>query len=118
MPSDRDREDNQFTGGVSIEDVLGVFNQVKGPVVTSSDVADYLDCSRETARRKLREFEEMHRVASRKTTECVGWWLTDTKNTEAKIDPTDPFWGVEPHTGDESVSEDDIDGILYDEGAP
>lgn len=115
MSSDRDREDGRFTESVSIEDVLGVFNQVRGPVVTSGDVADYLDCSRETARRKLRELEEMHRVASRKTAGRVVWWLADTENAKAKINPADPFWGTEPHTGDESVSEDDIDDFLYGE---
>lgn len=79
MSNNRDREEGRFTETVSLEDVLSVFDDVEGPVVTSGDVADYLDCSRETARRKLRELEESGRASSRKTAGRVIWWLTDTE---------------------------------------
>lgn len=113
MSSNRDREEGRFTENVSLEDVLGVFEQVRGPVVTSGDVADYLDCSRETARRKLRKLEDGNRVASRKTAGRVVWWLTDTEEAVDEINPDDPFWNTDPHAGDDTVSEDDLDDILY-----
>jgi len=55
----RERGDaGRYTETVTLDDVIGVFGIVEGPVVTSGDVAETLDCSRETARRKLRSLEE------------------------------------------------------------
>jgi len=74
----REREPTgQYTETVTLDGVLGVFERVDGPVVTSGDVADAFDCSRETARRKLRTLEGQGTVASRKTAGRVVWWITD-----------------------------------------
>lgn len=49
MSRERD-ETGRYAETVTLNRVLGVFEKVDGPVVTSGDVAEALDCSRETAR--------------------------------------------------------------------
>jgi hypothetical protein len=111
----REREDSgQYTETVTPEDVLGVFTEVKGPVVTSGDVAEALSCSRETARRKLHRLEAMDRVASRKTAGRVVWWLTESEQVTATIDPDDPLFSGDPLLApDEPIDETEIDSVVY-----
>ena len=109
----RKREDSgRFTDTITPADVLGVFETVAGPVITSGDVAEALDCSRETARRKLRTLEERGRVASRKTAGRVVWWLTES-TAAADVDPSDPFWELEPGRSGESDVSEHVDEVLY-----
>lgn len=114
----RERNDSgRYTDFVTLEDVLGVFEAVVGPVVTSGDVAEALDCSRETARRKLGTLEERGHVASRKTAGRVVWWIVDDESTQG-IDPDDPFWELEPGSSGESDVSESVDEVLYgDESA-
>jgi hypothetical protein len=106
----REREESgQYTETVTLADVLDVFEAVAGPVVTSGDVADDLDCSRETA--------------GRKTAGQVVWWLVDTTDaregdsgdtTDAReVDPGDPFWELEPGASGESEVFERVDEVLY-----
>jgi len=81
----RERTDSgTFAKQVHLADVLGVFDAVRGPVITSSDVADRLDCTTEAGRRKLRRLYDRGRVDKRKTGRVVVWWQTDAEedNTE------------------------------------
>lgn len=111
----REREDTgRYTETVAPEDVLGVFEAVDGPVVTSGDVADALECSRETARRKLRMLEEQGQVASRKTAGRVVWWIAEEQTPTQGIDPDDPFWKFEPGASGESNVSETVDEILYE----
>ena len=74
---DRERSDSgTFVETVSLEDVLGVFDDVRGPVITSSDVADQLDCTTEAARQKLTRLYDQGKVDKRKTGRVVVWWHT------------------------------------------
>lgn len=115
MSKDERGDTGQYTETVTLDDVLGVFEAVAGPVVTSGDVADTLDCSPETARRKLRTLEEQGHVASRKTAGRVVWWLIDEQDPARGIDRDDPFWEFEPgKSGEPDVSES-VDEILYGE---
>ena len=66
----------RYVETTTLDDVLGVFNAVRGPIVTSADIADALDCSPDTARRKLRELHREGRVAHRETAGRVVWWLS------------------------------------------
>lgn len=75
MPKERG-SDGQYRTTVSREDVLGVFDAVRGPVVTSADVADALDVTRETARRKLNALVDDDTLAKRKTAGRVVYWRT------------------------------------------
>lgn len=76
MPREHD-ERGDFTETVAPEDVFTVFDHVRGPVLTSADVADALGCARETARRKLTVLYEEGRVDNRKTAGRIVWWRTD-----------------------------------------
>jgi len=110
----REREDTgRYTETVTLDDVLGVFGGVDGPVVTSGDVADALDCSRETARRKLRTLEERGRLASRKTAGRVVWWTVAEREPARGVDPDDPFWEFEPGSSGESDISERVDDVLY-----
>jgi DNA-binding transcriptional MocR family regulator len=110
----REREDTgRYTETVTPADVLGVFEVVEGPVVTSGDVADTLDCSRETARRKLRALEERGSLASRKTAGRVVWWVAPEPEPARGVDPDDPFWEFEPGASGESDVSENVDVVLY-----
>jgi len=108
----REREKTgRYTESVSLDDVLAVFTAVRGPVVTSGDVADACECSRETARRKLRDLEERGQVNSRKTAGRVVWWVVDAG--PAGVDPDDPFWELDPGASGESDVSERVDDVLY-----
>ena len=116
MEPNRDEAGN-YTETVTLNAVLGVFESINGPVVTSADVAEALGCSRETARRKLRTLEDQGRVAGRKTAGRVVWWLTPSEETVEEIDPDDPlFTGVPLLAPEDPVDETEIDDVLYSEG--
>jgi hypothetical protein len=110
----RERGDTgRYTETVTLDEVLGVFDAVAGPVVTSGDVAETLDCSRETARRKLRTLEEQGSLTSRKTAGRVVWWLADDRDSVNGIDHDDPFWEFEPGASGESDISEHVDEVLY-----
>lgn len=110
----RERGDaGRYTETVTLDGVLDVFEAVRGPVVTSGDVAEALACSRETARRKLRTLEEQGHVASRKTAGRVVWWIEDGLNATWGVDPDDAFWTFEPGSSGESTVSENVDEILY-----
>jgi len=110
----RERGDaGRFTETVTLDDVLGVFEAVEGPVVTSGDVAETLDCSRETARRKLRTLKGQGSVASRKTAGRVVWWIVDDQDPARGVNPDDPFWEFEPGASGETGVSESVDEILY-----
>jgi len=111
----QDRTDNgRYTESVRVAAVREVFGAVDGPVVTSGDVAEQLDCSNETARRKLRTLKDRGEVASRKTAGRVVWWLVDSYDEPTGIDSTDSFWEFEPGSSGESDVSENVDAVLYD----
>lgn len=113
MSSDEREDTGRYTETVTLDDVLSVFETVDGPVVTSGDVADALDCSRETARRKLRTLEEQERIRSRKTAGRMVWWVVDAQESAHDVDPDDPFWQFEPGASGESGVSENVDDVLY-----
>jgi len=116
MQPNRDEAGN-YAESVTPADVLTVFESVDGPIVTSADVAEAFDCSRETARRKLRTLEDQGRVASRKTAGRVVWWLVDVTDASPSLDPDDPLFGGDPLLApDDPVEETEIDDVLYGDG--
>lgn len=83
MDMPRERGDSgQYRTTVTPEDVLAVFDAVRGPVVTSADVADAVDVTRETARRKLNSLVEDGRLAKRTTAGRVVYWRADESDAE------------------------------------
>ena len=64
----------QKHGGISLDKVLNVFDTVRGPVVTSADVAEAFDCTTETARRKLKRLRKRGTIDGRKAAgEGIYW---------------------------------------------
>jgi prophage antirepressor-like protein len=80
MADDRRRhEGGEYKETVSPESALDVVKHVEKPFVTAGDVADALDCSRQTALRKLSDLDGEEGPLKR---EDVGarasvWWLPD-----------------------------------------
>lgn len=68
-------EDGDFIETISLDDVLSVFEQVRGPIITSTDVADALDCTTEAARSKLKTLHKQERIERRKVAGRVVWWV-------------------------------------------
>lgn len=103
----RNRSDSgEFIESVTLAAVVEVFNEVEGPVVTSGDVADALGCSRETARRKLKELYEKGRVSRRKTAGRVVWWQTDSERSRGgSAEPLRELAGLVDDEGAERVKE-------------
>lgn len=114
----RKRDDRgQFTEEVSLSDVLGVFDAVDGPVVTSGDVASATDCSDDSARRKLERLHEQGRLGRRKTAGRVVYWQFDDAEPDP-VDPEDPIFTDRPSfaSGRENLS-GQVDDLLYGEDA-
>lgn len=108
-------ETGEYVETVSTDRVLGVFADVDGPIVTSADIADALDCSRETARRKLSVLAEQGRVARRKTAGRVVWWLTESEQATADIDPDGALFTGGTFSTDEPTDASKVDEYLYGE---
>jgi predicted transcriptional regulator len=69
--------------GETLDNVLDVFNQVRGPAVISADVADALGCTRETARRKLQQLYDRGDLARRKVSRRVIYWRVENAARDA-----------------------------------
>lgn len=113
----RERTDTgEYIETITVERVLGVFASVEGPVVTSADVATALDCSHETARRKLSALAEQGRVDQRKTAGRVVWWLTESEQATDEINPDGPlFSDGAVFSTDEPTDASKVDDYLYGE---
>lgn len=70
-------EDGQFVEKADQQAVLGVFDAVAGPVVTTTDVSDVLGVSTESARQKLNELVEQGDLRRRKTGRTVVYWQVE-----------------------------------------
>ncbi|WP_049912296.1 DNA-binding protein [Halorubrum kocurii] len=56
---EKGRDDTgRYTEQISLDSVLSVFNRVEVPVLTASEVAEELDCSRPSAYNKLEDLVE------------------------------------------------------------
>lgn len=87
---DRDRDDaGEYEPAVTTADVMRVFESVDGPAITSTDVADELDCSKEVARERLGELADEGRIERRKAGRTVLWWATTDLDYERAIGALD-----------------------------
>lgn len=113
-------DDGGFVETVALDDVLGVFDAVKGPVILSADVADELGCTRETARRKLEELHRRDDIARRKVSRRVIYWRpetsarvpTDAARAERSATPSQP--PADPDTPDRAGDGAETDTLLAD----
>lgn len=65
MGRERD-ESGKYTEQVQLDSVLAVFEDAELPVLTPSEVAEKLDCSRPTAYNKLEELVEQGELRKKK----------------------------------------------------
>jgi len=107
-------ESGQYAETVTIDRVRQVFDSVDGPAVTTADIAAELGVTAEAARRKLNELHSREMLGKRKTAGRNIYWL-QAESDATEINPDDPVWGTDPIAGDETVSEADIDDVLYGE---
>jgi len=64
---ERERDDaGQYVEQVTLESVMDVFDRQEVPVLTTSEVADQLDCSRPSAYNKLEELVERKELHKKK----------------------------------------------------
>jgi len=64
---DRERDESgQYTEQVTIEKVLNVFEKADLPVLTASEVAEEIDCSRASAYNKLETLVEREEIRKKK----------------------------------------------------
>jgi len=74
MERERD-EGGQYVETVTLESVLSVFEQAEAPVVTASEVAEELECSRPSAYNKLNDLAERGELHKKKVgSRAVVWW--------------------------------------------
>ncbi|WP_262181694.1 hypothetical protein [Haloarcula laminariae] len=105
----------EFVETVTLADVLDTFDAVEGPVILSADVADRLDCSRQTARRKLQQLYDRGDVDRRKVSRRVVYWRTedaDRSRPTPDQSPTnsDAVDGEVRGSVDSSLADDHTDG--------
>lgn len=85
MSSDRDRSSGgAFTTEISLDRVLGVFETVDSPIITSRMVKDELECSQESARSKLIRLHDQGRVGRRKVGQTNVFWRTKSPESRLK----------------------------------
>lgn len=65
MERERD-ESGQYTEQVTLDSVISVFKNADLPVLTASEVADELDCSRPSAYNKLEELADSGELYKKK----------------------------------------------------
>lgn len=107
-------ESGRFVETVTHERVLSTFSAVEGPVVTSSDVAERLDCTPDAARGKLEELYREGRLGRRETAGRVVYWLLD----ETEHDDADaPIFDRSTFASGHTDTSERVDEILYG-GAP
>jgi predicted transcriptional regulator len=64
-----------YSKTVSDDDILAVFDEIDGPVVTVPDVAERVPMSRDGIRIRLKNLEDEGRVKSKRVgSRAVVWW--------------------------------------------
>ena len=71
-------ESGRYVETVGNEDVLETFDTVDGPVITSTDVGEHLECTTEAARQKLKQLVEAGALARRRTGRTFIYWRVET----------------------------------------
>lgn len=67
-------ERGQIIESVTPDDVLELFEEIEGPVLSSGDVAEHFDVTTETARAKLNALAERRDVDHRRVGRTKVYW--------------------------------------------
>lgn len=73
MARERD-ETGRYVESATLEDVLALFDEIEGPAITSSDVAERFDITTEAARQKLTRLVDRGDLGSRKSGRTTLYW--------------------------------------------
>jgi predicted transcriptional regulator len=76
VPPERDDETGRYTPSWSDEDFLEALRELGG-VAGTNDVADWVECSRKTARRWLNDLADRNRITKRELGNTAAWILDD-----------------------------------------
>ncbi|WP_248911031.1 hypothetical protein [Halocatena marina] len=77
-------ENEQFEGRLTLDDVLAAFDSVNEPVVVTSDIAEEIGRSRESARQKLTRLFDQGRIQRRKHGNMIVWWRLPPEEAEER----------------------------------
>lgn len=91
MSDDRKRgESGEYVETYRTDSVLGVFEEYERPFVTSQEVADAMDCSQRTARRRLRDLDDVSGDGTLKRVDLgerqAVWWLPTGNDGDTDAD--------------------------------
>lgn len=81
MARERD-ESGQYVETVELDDVLEFFDRVRGPAITSRDVADEFDCTTEAARQKLTRLYDQGKIDRRKSGRTTLYWRVEGEDAD------------------------------------
>lgn len=102
----------------SDEAVLSYFETGR-PFRTAPEVAERFDLDRATASGRLAEMAaDGHLEEVRLGEQTVVWWRHTETGGRDGFDENDPLFTAEPFTAGESVSESEIDDVLYGASEP
>jgi len=93
--SDTDTSDGDVT--VTDEDVLEVFNAIEPPAATTSNIANILGCSIDTARHHLETLSDRGLVKRKKGGSVILWW-----RPREDVKPPTPVDGPETNALEET----------------
>ena len=104
--TERERnESGQYRETITLDAVLSVFDDVEGPVITSSDVAKALDCTTEAARIKLKRLEDRGQLKSRRTGRTSVYWVVESKSKPDYLKSFGKYAGTDMRESVEQVGE-------------
>jgi predicted transcriptional regulator len=75
-------DSERFEGRITLDDILAAFELVDETVYTSSDIAEVVGCSRESARQKLTRLFDQGRINRRKHGRFMVWWRIPPEEVE------------------------------------
>lgn len=80
----------------------------------TSEVAEAVGVTRQSADYRLRRLEDEGKVTSKRIGNSLAWRLAEAEADARPVDPADAFWDAEPFDG-AATSASEIDAVLYGE---
>jgi hypothetical protein len=74
--SNNDSNDEQSQHKVTVSKIDCVFDKVRGPTITTTDVTEHVNCTRESAQEKLQQLKKRGDIAHREVGRRELWWRT------------------------------------------
>lgn len=84
VPEPEVADSDRFEGRITLDDIFAAFELVDETVYTSSDIAEVVGCSRESARQKLTRLYDQGRINRRKHGRFMVWWRMPPEEVEAE----------------------------------